>query len=274
MNDPILVVREEVQGGGGGVVKYFAVDGGPQLPEGIQIVDDFTIGGVPNLVMTGNHGAHFFQVIPFAVKFIGVTPDVHQLAGNPPGMFPVVRCHELFEQFFQLGIGVVAGGVPAKVIHRQTKAFGGNGGPGVADAAAADGIHLTGGFGQAERIGHTFNGLVENAFQNPAVLGDLVSHLTQGKVLQMGMGQGVDSGFVTGVQGGHFVSRDPVTLADDAAVEVEGAFQTVLVQYLNHGPILPDTIVVAQGQGFGFETGITDKCFSKHGKFSFRFFLF
>ena len=107
-----------------------------------------------------------------------------------------------------------------------------------------------------------------------AVLGDLVSHLTQGKVLQMGMGQGVDSGFMTGIEGGHIFGGDPVALADDAAVEIEGAFQTVLVQHFNHGPILPDTIVVAESQGFGFETGITDKCFSKHGKFSFRFFLF
>ena len=69
------------------------------------------------------------------------------------------------------------------------------------------------------------------------------------------MGRGVAGDFVTGIEGADFLRKNPVAAVEETAVQMEGAFDSVLIKDFDQAAVLGATVVVAHGERFMLSAG-------------------
>jgi hypothetical protein len=131
----------------------------------------------------------------------------------------------------------------------------------IEDTAAAQNIHNPVIVG-AIRIGHALDPFAKNGFQYPAIFQHFIGGNGGIALLQEGMVQTVAGDFkqivlikLQTLLGRHAATNglgEGVTGQISAAIDIEGAFDAVLSQNFGKPLVLLNTVIVAQGQRFGF----------------------
>lgn len=108
------------EGKGAGVADHAAVGGILQLLPGQQIVGDIPVAGKPDLVGEGgDKPGKIFYYLPVVVlvELVGVAPEIKQPGPEKAGLLAA----EGLGQFHELGVPVMAGGVPGQQVLGRSK---------------------------------------------------------------------------------------------------------------------------------------------------------
>ena len=132
-----FVAEPEVDGGG--VVDDGIVYAGLEGLVGFDVVVNFDVGSVPDIVPAAGVGGEFFDDIPvvIVVEFVAVAPEVeHPVLGSVAGLF----LHEFPGSIHQVRTFVMVGGVEGQPVFGEAERFCGFGGAAIADAAGFQGF--------------------------------------------------------------------------------------------------------------------------------------
>ena len=258
----------EPHGDGGGVVDGLARHREVQTVEGLHVIVNFNISGVPDIIAATQLLAGGLHQIPVVVgiKLVGVTPNAEEPGGIPNTGLAV---DEVLHQIHEAGILVVDGGRHTEPVGGNGEIDGGLGGTGVGDTVVAENVHghiVIGTHG----VGATADDAAEDLLQYFPVLGDLVVGDGTGHTIQEGMGVAVDGDLVVlaylatvGLLGqlvAHAATDGALGVGElgllhELTVDIERTLQAVLVKDLHQADILLHAVVVGEGQGLHFSLG-------------------
>ena len=171
-----------------------------------------------------------------------MTPDVEEFRTSP-----AVRRDEVGELFDDAAV-VVAGRVPFEEIFGERVAVRRAGGAGIFDSGGTEqGDHAL--VVIPEGVGHPADDVACGTFENAAVLLDFEKHRHIRLIDREGMACHVAGNFVTGVD---FCERFfGITGENIAGIEVERAFDAVLVEDFKQTRVFRNAVVVAHRKTMG-----------------------
>ncbi|MNN65503.1 hypothetical protein D3C81_1810110 [compost metagenome] len=138
----------------------------------------------------------------------------------------------------------MAGGMPSQQVVRQGEAAVGLHSPGVLDPQRRKKAqHLV--IIIAERIGHAPYRIPGDVLQVLAVLQNLFGNAFAGGHGKKGMSAGMCGNFMPLIEGCHFFPGDIAVLAKKARIQMEGAFQPMLIQRRYQPSVVDSAIIPA-----------------------------